>query len=94
MASEEKFIGKSLDAEQVKKLKEAAELLPEGFIYEVSDDNKHITVKDGIQDVALMTYDDGLISGWCETNRKFVDRACLARVVSVRDTYRRFRKRK
>ncbi len=78
MASEEKFIGKSLDAEQVKKLKEAAELLPEGFIYEVSDDNKHITVKDGIQDVALMTYDDGLISGWCETNRKFVDRACLA----------------
>jgi hypothetical protein len=25
-----------------------------------------------------MTYTDGLISGWCETNRKFVDRACEA----------------
>jgi hypothetical protein len=80
MAFEErdKFIGKSLNAEQIEKLKEAAELLPEGFYYEVSDDNNHITVKDEGKDVACMTYNDGLISGWCETNRKFVDRACAA----------------
>jgi hypothetical protein len=78
LEGQEKFIGKSLDQDQIKKLKEAAELLPEGFFYEVSDDNKHITVKDEGKDVACMTYNDGLISGWCETNRKFVDRACIA----------------
>ena len=80
MALEErdKFTGTSLNAEQIKKLKEAAELLPEGFYYVVSDDNKHITVKDGAAVVACMTNNDGLISGWCETNRKFVDRACEA----------------
>jgi hypothetical protein len=80
MALEERdrFTGKSLNAVQIKKLKEAAELLPEGFYYEVSDENKHITVKDGAAAVASMTYIDGLISGWCETNRKFVDRACEA----------------
>jgi hypothetical protein len=74
----ERFTGKSLNAEQIKKLKKAAELLPEGFYYDVSDDNKHITVKDGAAAVASMTCTDGLISGWCETNRKFVDRACEA----------------
>jgi hypothetical protein len=80
MALEErdKFTGKSLNAEQIKKLKEATALLPEGFSYEVSNDNKHITVKDNAAAVARMTYTDGLISGWCETNRKFVDRACAA----------------
>jgi hypothetical protein len=78
LEEQDRFTGKSLNAVQIKKLKEAAELLPEGFSYEVSDDNKHITVKDGAAAVASMTYTDGLISGWCETNRKFVDRACAA----------------
>jgi hypothetical protein len=69
---------KSLTAEQSKRLKEAEALLPEGFSYEVSDDNRHITVKDETKAVSCMTYDDGMISGWCETSRKFVDRACVA----------------
>jgi hypothetical protein len=80
MASEkrDKFSGKSLNAEQIEKLNKAAELLPEGFFYEVSDDNRDITVKDNNEVVACMTNSDGMISGWCETSRKFVDRACEA----------------
>jgi hypothetical protein len=74
----DKFIGKSLNAEQVKKLKEAAALLPEGLYYEVSDDNNHITLKDETGAVACMTFENEMISGWCESNRKFIDRACIA----------------
>jgi hypothetical protein len=37
-----------------------------------------MAVKDEGKEVARMTYTDGLISGWCETNRKFVDHACEA----------------
>jgi hypothetical protein len=80
MSSEDnaRYSAKSLTAEQYTRLQEAAALLPEGFSYAVSDDNMHITVKDGAADVACMSYDGSSISGWCETNQKFVNRACEA----------------
>ncbi len=74
----ETYSGLALTPKQQAKLDRASRKLPEGWTYEVSDDNRQILVKSNDGTVACATLRGHFVSGWVDCDLILLNRACAA----------------